>query len=109
MSTVCAFRPSPPHLMTRSTSATVVTTEVVFFRATDQPTNLAPRCARGSMLRPMSALDLQARGAALSHPLSRSIDRGVASRPELERDLHQGGHQAFRTGAATERRASARL
>jgi hypothetical protein len=57
-------------------------------REIDQPTDLAPRCARGSMLRPVSALNLQARGAALSHPLSRSIDRGVASRPELERDLH---------------------
>ena len=26
-------------------------------REIDQPTDLAPRCARGSMLRPMSALD----------------------------------------------------
>src|SRR6202020_2115056 len=104
----CAFLPSPPHRrMTRSTSVTV-TTEVVPFRATDQPTNLAPRCARGSMLRPMSALDLQAWGAALSHPLSRQLKEAERSQPELRTNQHQGSHQAFRIAAAIALPVSAR-
>jgi hypothetical protein len=74
-----------------------VTTETVLFRATDQPTDLAPRRARGSMLRPMSALDQRAWGAALSHSLSRPADKGGAAQPEFERDLHQGLYQACRT------------
>ena len=60
------------------------------------------------MLRPTSALDQRAWGAALSHPLSRSTDKGGASQPEFERDLHQGPHQACRTAAAIARRVSAR-
>ena len=46
---------------------------------------------------PMSALDRQARATALSHPSSRSADKGGASPPEFERDRPQGPPQACRT------------
>ena len=54
--------------------------------ANGPPTDLAPNRAQRSMLRPMLAPDPRARAAALSHPLSRSADRGGASQPEFERD-----------------------
>ena len=67
----CSLRIPAISLHRRVTKfAMFVTTEVVFFRATDQPTDLAPRCARSPMLSSMLALDRQAREAALSHPSS---------------------------------------
>ena len=42
------------------------------------------------MLTPMSVPDRRARASSPSRPSSRSADKGGASQPEFERDLHQG-------------------
>jgi hypothetical protein len=61
-----------------------------------QPTDLASNCGQGSTLRPMSASGRRARAAALTHPWSRSTERGGASQPVIKRDRPRGPHQACR-------------
>jgi hypothetical protein len=70
-------------------SAVFVTTERHAFSFRRSPVDLAPVCARSLTLSSMLALDRQAMATALSHPSSRSTDRGGASQSEFERDLHQ--------------------
>src|ERR1700722_10088242 len=109
MTGICALlRLEPYRRRKKSTSATFVTTEVVFFHPNGPPIDLAPRCARSPMLSSMLALDRQARATSLSHPSSQSTDRGGAGQPGFERDPHQGPHQACRTAAAIAQRVSAR-